>query len=147
MATPGNFNDPAIGDLKDERVILAYEEGHDADIPTNIGAYETLSEKEKEAEAVEVQPPDQNTVWWDEPEDQDPANPMNWSETAKWGNVAILSFNTLITPLASSMFAPGVPQVMQDFHSNSESLATFVVSVYVLGFAIGCVKVGPVSLL
>lgn len=137
MATPGNFNDPAISDLKDERVVLAYEEGHDTDVPTNIGVYETPSEKEESAEAVEVEPADQNIVWWEEPEDQDPANPTNWSEMVKWGNVAILSFNTLITPLASSMFAPGVPQVMKDFHSDNESLATFVVSVYVLGFAVG----------
>lgn len=49
------------------------------------------------------------------------------------------------SPLASSMFAPGIPQVMRDFHSNSESLATFVVSVYVLGFAIGPLLVAPLS--
>lgn len=35
------------------------------------------------------------------------------------------------------MFAPGVPQVMNDFHSESVDLASFVVSVYVLGYAFG----------
>lgn len=35
------------------------------------------------------------------------------------------------------MFAPGVPQVMEDFHEDSEDLASFVVSVYVLGYAFG----------
>jgi hypothetical protein len=30
-------------------------------------------------------------------------------------------------PLASSMFAPGVPEVMTDFHSDSDLLATFVI--------------------
>lgn len=49
------------------------------------------------------------------------------------------------SPLASSMFAPGIPRVMRDFHSNSDSLATFVVSVYVLGFAIGPLLVAPLS--
>lgn len=37
------------------------------------------------------------------------------SNVKKWGNVAILSFLTLLTPLASSMFAPGVPQLIKDF--------------------------------
>ncbi len=40
-------------------------------------------------------------------------------------------------PLASSMFAPGVPQVMRDFKSTNTELASFVVSIYILGFAIG----------
>ena len=35
------------------------------------------------------------------------------------------------------MFAPGVPQVMRDFHEDSVDLASFVVSVYVLGYAMG----------
>ncbi len=31
------------------------------------------------------------------------------------------------------MFAPGVPQLMEEFGSDSPELAAFVVSVYVLG--------------
>lgn len=49
------------------------------------------------------------------------------------------------SPLASSMFAPGVPQVMADFNSDSTVLATFVVSVYILGFAFGPLIVAPMS--
>lgn len=30
-------------------------------------------------------------VWWDEPEDQDPDNPMNWSSTRKWVNICVIS--------------------------------------------------------
>lgn len=30
-------------------------------------------------------------VWWDEPEDQDPDNPMNWSSTRKWINIITIS--------------------------------------------------------
>lgn len=40
-----------------------------------------------------------------------------------------------MVPLASSMFAPGIPQVLSDFDTNNPSLATFVVSVYILGLA------------
>ncbi|KAJ6013590.1 hypothetical protein N7540_008181 [Penicillium herquei] len=67
-------------------------------------------------------------VFWDEPIERDPSNPMNWSSGRKWTIVATVSWVTFLTPLASSMFAPGVTQVMEDFHSSSVLLATFVVS-------------------
>jgi hypothetical protein len=35
------------------------------------------------------------------------------------------------------MCAPGVPELMAEFQSNSEALSSFVVSVFVLGYAIG----------
>lgn len=43
------------------------------------------------------------------------------------------------------MFAPGVPQVMADFNSSSPVLSSFVVSVYVLGFAFGPLLIAPWS--
>lgn len=91
------------------------------------------SAKEETSETIE--PHDPNVVDWDGP--NDPLNPMNWSATRRWGMLAVVSGITFLTPLGSSMFAPGVPLVMQDFHSTNELLAGFVVSVYVLGFAFG----------
>lgn len=43
------------------------------------------------------------------------------------------------------MFSPGVSQVMSEFHSSSTILSEIVVTVYVLGFAIGPLIVGPLS--
>jgi multidrug resistance protein len=43
------------------------------------------------------------------------------------------------------MFAPGVPDVITEFHSTSQLLATFVVSVFVLGFALGPLLLAPLS--
>lgn len=43
------------------------------------------------------------------------------------------------------MFAPGVPQVMAEFHVSSPILATFVVSVFILGFAFGPLILAPLS--
>lgn len=147
MATPGTFNDPAISDLKekDPNLELALEEGHDADSPTNSGVYQTPEEKEAQLEALEASPRDQNIVWWDEPVDQDPENPMNWGAGRKWSTIAVLSLITFITPLASSFFAPAVPQVMAEFHDENELLAEFVVSVYILGFAFGPLLIAPLS--
>nr|QPF70305.1 major facilitator superfamily transporter [Lasiodiplodia theobromae] len=143
-------------------VELAAEEGHDADIPSNLGIY-TDSEKhttnkdadlEKQSEPSattsinepddDQQPvPDPNIVDWDGPDD--PENPMNWSKSKKWGAIAIVSLITFLIPLASSMFAPGVPELMAEFNSTSEILSGFVVSVYVLGFAVGPLIIAPLS--
>jgi len=43
------------------------------------------------------------------------------------------------------MFAPGVEQVMEEFHFSNTDLATLVVSIYVLGFAIGPLIIAPLS--
>ena len=86
---------------------------------------------------------DPNIVDWDSPDD--PANPINFSCSIKAINVGIISALTFITPLASSMFAPGVPEIMVEFNSTSTLLAGFVVSVYVLGFAIGPLILAPAS--
>ena len=43
------------------------------------------------------------------------------------------------------MFAPGVPQMMEEFHSTNLELASFVVSIYVLGYAFGPLVVAPIS--
>ena len=43
------------------------------------------------------------------------------------------------------MFAPGVPEVMSEFHTENEQLASFVVSVYILGYAFGPLAIAPLS--
>ncbi|KAJ6007794.1 benomyl/methotrexate resistance protein [Penicillium herquei] len=82
-------------------------------------------------------------VDWDGPDD--PENPLNWSVKKKWTSGGLLAAMTFITPLASSMFAPGVEDVMIEFHSTSTIIGSFVVSVYVLGYAVGPLIVAPMS--
>ncbi|KAL7906070.1 MFS general substrate transporter [Trichoderma velutinum] len=86
---------------------------------------------------------DENLVWWDG--DDDPQNPYNWSASRKVLNSVLVSSLSFITPLASSMFAPGVPDLLVEFHSTSQELAAFCVSVYVLGFAAGPMLFAPLS--
>lgn len=150
-----------------EIIDLAVLEGHDADIPSNLGSvrdvpsnpstrpHSPMNEKDIKTVAVEkdvekavtpasssigadaddVPEQDPNIVDFDGPDD--PQNPMNWGFTKKWGMVLLISAITFLTPLASSMFAPGVPEVMRDFGSTNDMLEGFMVSVYVLGFAFG----------
>jgi multidrug resistance protein len=54
-------------------------------------------------------------------------------------------FLTGISPLASSMLAPAVPLIMAEFHEESKIFATFVVSIFVLGFAVGPLTLAPLS--
>jgi hypothetical protein len=86
---------------------------------------------------------DPNVVDWDGPDD--PYKAINWTSKKKWGNIAVIASITFLTPLASSMFAPGVQEVMSEFHSDNDQLASFVVSIYVMGFAFGPLLIAPSS--
>ncbi|OTB17400.1 hypothetical protein K445DRAFT_31654, partial [Daldinia sp. EC12] len=86
---------------------------------------------------------DPNVVWWSGPDDVE--NPYNWPTWRKVLNCGLISGMTFVSPLASSIFAPGVPQVVAEFHSTSLEIAAFVVSVYVLGFAAGPMLFAPLS--
>ncbi|KAJ0422949.1 major facilitator superfamily domain-containing protein [Aspergillus carlsbadensis] len=85
----------------------------------------------------------QEKVDWDGPDD--PENPMNWTQRKKMQQLVFMAANTFITPLASSMFAPGIQDVMHDFHLTNSMLASFVVSVFVLGYVVGPFIIAPVS--
>ncbi|KAK7698132.1 hypothetical protein SLS64_012807 [Diaporthe eres] len=177
-------NEIAHDDLdREKKIEAALAEGHDADIPSNIGylldergelkRQRSIAEQTnlalaksrsnashhtgtgdlekgvtpesvgKDAHAVVEGESDPNIVWWDGPDD--PENPMNWPSWRKVLTCTIISFLTFVTPLASSIFAPGIPDLMVDFKSDSKLLASFVVSVYVLGFAFGPLIMAPMS--
>lgn len=43
------------------------------------------------------------------------------------------------------MFAPAVPEIMAQFRQSSSTTATFLVSIYILGFAFGPLLIAPLS--
>lgn len=86
---------------------------------------------------------DPTAIGWDGPDD--PQNPKNWPDKKKWTNISILSILTLVTPLGSSMFAPGIPSIMIEFRNASTITATFLLSIYILGFAFGPLLAAPMS--
>jgi multidrug resistance protein len=145
-------------DLQDEKASEAFAQGHDVEgIPEDTYLKDVEKGDHSQAQsthtdertlsgdalAVEEQQRDPNIVDWDGPDD--PANPQNWTQSKKWGIIAALSTTTLITPLASSFFAPGVPQVLKTFDETSNLIAAFVVSIYILGFALGPLIIAPMS--
>ncbi|QPC71685.1 hypothetical protein HYE68_002437 [Fusarium pseudograminearum] len=102
-----------------------------------------LEEGSTSIEFDDVVENDPNIVNWDGPDD--PANPQNWSTGKKTVTVIIVSSVTFVTPLASSIFAPSIEQVMTEFHSTNSQVASFIVSVYLLGYCFGPLVIAPLS--
>ena len=75
----------------------------------------------------------------------DPERPIHWTRRKIWMNLGIISFFRLLTPLASSMIAPATNFLLHDFHSNDQTLGSFVVSIFVLGYALGPLALAPLS--
>lgn len=93
------------GDLQDLEKANASRDSHDRQHNINGKAeHGTAAEISSEEE-------DANVVWWDGPDD--PHNPLNFSKSLKAVTITVISGITFVTPLASSMFAPGVPQLME----------------------------------
>jgi multidrug resistance protein len=90
----------------------------------------------------EGDPADPNIVDWDP---DDPEKAMNWPWKKVLGNIAIISVVTFLTPLASSMVAPGVPLILKEFKSKNETIGAFIVSIYILGYATGPLLLAPLS--
>ncbi|PGH11416.1 hypothetical protein AJ79_04917 [Helicocarpus griseus UAMH5409] len=89
------------------------------------------------------EPTDSNKVDWDG--ENDPLHPFNWSMSKKTAIVLSIALITFLTPLGSSMFAPGTADVMREFKSSNPELASFVVSVYLIGYAFGPLLIAPLS--
>lgn len=85
---------------------------------------------------------DPDLVDWEE---NDPEQPLNWSTSAKCLNLGLVSFFRLLTPLASSMVAPVTGLILRDFGSDNETIGSFIVSIYILGYALGPLVLSPLS--
>ncbi|KAF8491422.1 MFS general substrate transporter [Gautieria morchelliformis] len=83
---------------------------------------------------------DSDAAW-----DVEPANPRNWSFRRKWTAISIVSLYTFVAPLASSMMAPGLPEIATRYSITNPSLVALTLSIYLLAFAIGPFLVGPLS--
>ncbi|KIV79148.1 hypothetical protein PV11_06726 [Exophiala sideris] len=68
-------------------------------------------------------------------EDDDEENPKAWTRRKKLINVAIIALMAILTPLASSMFTPGISQIAEDLNTNEQSvIATTTGFVIMMGF-------------
>lgn len=77
--------------------------------------------------------------------DHDPANPRNWPLAKKWITATIVSLYTLVTPLASAIMAPGLPDLAIKFGITDSTVLALTLSIFVLSYAIGPLFVAPLS--
>lgn len=124
----------------------------------------TSTDPEKVVELQHDIRADSFVVSWDG--DDDPQNPKNWSELRKWATVTLVATIAFIpyvllphnsrdaqkadgriacSPFASSLIAPPINLVMEEFHSTSNVLSTLVVTIFMLGFAAGPLVISPLS--
>lgn len=72
-------------------------------------------------------------------------NPLNWPSSRKWLNVALVSAQTMLSSICSTIVAAGADNISGDFHLTSTYTPSLPVSTYVLGIAIGPLCWGPLS--
>ncbi|KAK8010797.1 major facilitator superfamily transporter [Apiospora arundinis] len=82
-------------------------------------------------------------VGWDGQDD--PKHPQNFSRSRQYWIICLLSLVTFMTPLASSILAPGIKLYSAEFGVTSATLGAMPVSIYLLGYAIGPLFLSPLS--
>jgi hypothetical protein len=113
--------------------------------PRNNSYAHTEKDVEKQVSSEEPTPTNKPTrfpetdlprgiVGWDGQDDPD--NPQNFPEGRKLALLGLISAFTLISPLASSMFAPAVGFMAADFRETNETLLSFTVSVFLIGYTV-----------
>lgn len=82
-------------------------------------------------------------VGWES--EDDPAVPFNFSARQKWALVWLLSAITLLTPLATSILSPAISILDNDFNNTNPTLGSMTVSIYLFGYVVGPIFIGPFS--
>ena len=75
----------------------------------------------------------------------DPENPKNWSNRRKWAATFVVSSFTFISPVSSSMIAPAIDTLAEDFDVTSDVEAQMMLSIFVLSYGFGPLLLGPMS--
>ncbi|KAI8628285.1 MFS general substrate transporter [Xylariaceae sp. FL1651] len=86
---------------------------------------------------------DQGIVGWESQEDA--AMPLNFDSKRKWIVVTCLSLITLFSPLSSTILAPAINAISTEFHTTDSTKASFPVSIFLLGYAVGPLFLSPLS--
>ncbi|KAF9073047.1 multidrug resistance protein 4 [Rhodocollybia butyracea] len=107
---------------------------HVAKVPNGHG--ESAIPDDKKEEAIENVQDD-----WED----DEINPRNWSTTKKWTSIGIVSLYTFVSPLSSSMMAPGLPDLAIKYGVTSDTLISLMLSVFLITFALGPLILAPLS--
>lgn len=71
--------------------------------------------------------------------------PLNFPNSKKWLVVGLVSAITFVTPFASSILAPGIASLDEEFGNTNLTLGAMTVSIYLLGYTVGPLLLAPLS--
>lgn len=77
-------------------------------------------------------------------EDGDEENPRQWPKRRKMINVFVIAMMSILSPLASSAFTPGIRQIAEDLNTSTGSVIGSTTG-YVIGLGIGPLFLAPCS--
>ncbi|KAF7346931.1 MFS domain-containing protein [Mycena venus] len=106
------------------------------DRPTSPGRGPSALPQDKSEEILE----NLEDNWQDDPE-----NPRNWSVGKKWTTTAVVALYTFVSPLGSSIMAPGLPQIAIKYGITNETIIAMTLSIFLLSFAIAPLFLAPLS--
>ncbi|KAL8963333.1 MAG: hypothetical protein Q9193_000397, partial [Seirophora villosa] len=86
---------------------------------------------------------DSNLVTWNGP--NDPTNPHNWSKRKRWVSMLLVSSFTFVSPMASTMVAPALHEIADEFNITSDVEEFLVMTIFLLAYAVGPFLWGPLS--
>jgi MFS family permease len=75
----------------------------------------------------------------------DAKNPLNWPFQRKWAVTFIVSCFTFITPISSSIVAPGLGTIGEVFDTKDSFQIQMVLSIFILSFCVGPLFLTPLS--
>lgn len=75
----------------------------------------------------------------------DPADPMQWSPRKKISIILNIALLSAAGQMASSMVAPSVVQIITEFETTNLLLAVLIVSVFLIGMAVGLLLTSGIS--
>jgi len=76
----------------------------------------------------------QGIVGWDSQNDSQ--NPQNFTARKKWEALAVVSGMTFISTTCSSIPAPGINFIAEEFNVTNQTILSLVVSIYLLGYTV-----------
>ncbi|KAI5307009.1 hypothetical protein KEM56_005682 [Ascosphaera pollenicola] len=82
-------------------------------------------------------------VGWDGQDD--PSNPRNFSSGRKAALMALMGCISIVVSLSSSMIAPAMADIRDEFHVQSQVLSDLAVSIILIGKGIGPLILAPLS--
>ncbi|KAJ6595852.1 major facilitator superfamily domain-containing protein [Mycena vulgaris] len=75
----------------------------------------------------------------------DRENPRNWSASRKWCTAAIVSLYMFVSPLSSSIMAPGLGEIAKRYQIENQTILALTLSIFLVSFGIGPLILAPLS--